>query len=152
MSKILGAVPGLAGALTMDANQPGTLIQLRITLSASELAMLPFEIAKAPVSTNTAENWLTIHPRPPGCLTRNIRTVSPEGVVWPDQPRILFISGDSSDVPYKQHREALLKAIEPFQPRHHLTRPRTHDRPRRRLERARVRGRGAEATEESERR
>ncbi|HYC92755.1 MAG TPA: CHAT domain-containing protein [Thermoanaerobaculia bacterium] len=116
MSRILGAVPGLAGALTMDANHQGTLIQLRITLSASELAMLPFELAKAPVSaTNTAENWLSIQTRPPVCVTRNIRTVSPEGVVWPDQPRILFISGNPGDVPYEQHRKALLKAIEPFQ-------------------------------------
>src|SRR5262249_14510173 len=83
MGKILGSVPGLPGALAIDPNQPGTLIQLRITLSASELALLPFELAKAPVSaTSTAENWLSIQTRPPVCVTRNIRTVSPEGVVW----------------------------------------------------------------------
>lgn len=116
MGKILGSVPGLSGALTMDPNQLGTLIQLRITLSASELAMLPFELAKAPVSaTTTAENWLSIQTRPPVCLTRNIRTVSPEGVVWPDQPRILFVSGDPSNVPFQEHRDVLLKAIKPFQ-------------------------------------
>ena len=87
MGKILGSVPGLPGALTDDPNQPGTLIQLRITLSASELAMLPFELAKSPVSaTSTAENWLSIQTRPPVCVTRNIRTVSPEGVVWPHGP------------------------------------------------------------------
>lgn len=116
MGRILGSIPGLPGALTMDANQQGTLIQLRITLSASELAMLPFELAKAPVSaTNTAENWLSIQARPPVCITRNIRTVSPEGVVWPSKPRILFISGDPDTVPYEAHRKALLSAIEAFQ-------------------------------------
>jgi beta-lactamase superfamily II metal-dependent hydrolase len=116
MGKILGAVPGLPGALTMGRNQQGTLIQLRITLSASELSMLPFELAKAPVSaTTTAENWLSIQTRPPVCVTRNIRTVSPEGVIWPDRPRILFISGNPSHVPYTQHREELLTAIKPFQ-------------------------------------
>lgn len=116
MGKILGSVPGLPGALTTDPNQQGTLIQLRITLSASELAMLPFELAKAPVSaTSTAENWLSIQTRPPVCVTRNIRTVSPEGVVWPSEPRILFVAGDPANVPYQDHRDALLAAIQPFQ-------------------------------------
>jgi hypothetical protein len=55
MRRILRSVPGLPGALMVDPNQPGTLIELRITLSASELAMLPFELAKSPVSaTSTA--------------------------------------------------------------------------------------------------
>jgi hypothetical protein len=116
MGRILGSVPGLPGALMVDPNQPGTLIQLRITLSASELAMLPFELAKSPVSaTSTAENWLSIQTRPPVCVTRNIRTVSPEGVVWPRRPRILFVAGDPDNVPYEEHRDALIKAIEPFQ-------------------------------------
>jgi hypothetical protein len=47
-------------------------------------------------------------------MTRNIRTVSAEGVVWPNRPRILFISADPAFVPFKDHREALLAAIEPF--------------------------------------
>jgi len=116
IGKILGAIPGLPGALVSDPNQMGTFIQLRITLSASELAMLPFELAKAPVSaTTTAESWLSIQTRPPVCVTRNIRTVSPEGVVWPDRPRILFVAGKEENVPYDKHRKALLAAIQPFQ-------------------------------------
>ncbi len=116
MGKILGSVPGLPGALTTDPKQQGTLIQLRITLSASELAMLPFELAKAPVSaTTTAENWLSIQTRPPVCLTRNIRTVSSEGVIWPVEPRILFVAGDPANVPYEDHCKELLAAIKPFQ-------------------------------------
>jgi hypothetical protein len=50
MGKILGSVPGLPGALAGDPNYAGMLIHLRITLSASELALLPFEIAKVPVA------------------------------------------------------------------------------------------------------
>ena len=116
IGRMLGSVPALPGALEADSNQPGMLIHLRITLSASELAMLPFELAKAPVSpTITAESWLSVQTRPPVCVTRNIRTVSPEGVVWPAAPRILFISGDEENVPYEEHRKALLAAIEPFQ-------------------------------------
>jgi beta-lactamase superfamily II metal-dependent hydrolase len=88
---------------------------LRLTLSASELAHLPFELAKVPVGpAATAESWLAIQTRPPVCMTRNIRTVSAEGVVWLNRPRILFISADPAFVPFKDHREALLAAIEPF--------------------------------------
>jgi hypothetical protein len=116
MGRILGSVPGLPGALAVDPNHTGTLVHLRITLSASELALLPFEVAKVPVSqTTSGESWLSIQTRPPICVTRNIRTVSPEGVVWPDRPRILFVAGDPDNVPYKEHREVLLQAIQPFQ-------------------------------------
>jgi len=115
MGKILGSVPGLPGALTTDPRRTGTLVHLRLTLSASELALLPFELAKVPISpTVTAESWLSVQTRPPACVTRNIRTVSPEGVVWPTRPRILFISGNENDVPYEEHHKALLNAIAPF--------------------------------------
>ncbi len=115
IGKILGAVPGLPGALMFDRNQAATLIHLRITLSASELALLPFELAKVPVGPNASmESWLAIQTRPPVCVTRNIRSVSPEGVKWPTTPRILFVSGDPETVPYREHREALLSAVKPF--------------------------------------
>ncbi|MEO8070770.1 MAG: hypothetical protein ABI652_05170 [Acidobacteriota bacterium] len=46
IGRILEAVPGLTGAL-MDANAASaTLIHLRVTLSAAELALLPFELAE----------------------------------------------------------------------------------------------------------
>jgi len=61
MGRILGSVPGLPGALTVDPSKAATLIHLRLTLSASELAHLPFELAKVPVGpTMTSESWLAI--------------------------------------------------------------------------------------------
>ena len=115
MGKLLGGVPGLPGALTNDLSQPGTLVHLRLTLSASELALLPFELAKVPVTASVSgQSWLSIQARPPVCVTRNIRTVSPEGVLWPDQPRILFIAGDPENVPYEEHRGVLKQAIRRF--------------------------------------
>jgi len=115
MGRILGSVPGLPCALTVDPSKAATLIHLRLTLSASELAHLPFELAKVPVGpTMTSESWLAIQTRPPVCVTRNIRTVSPEGVVWPHKPRILFISGAKQFVPFDEHREALEAVIDPF--------------------------------------
>ena len=116
MGRILGSIPGLPGSLTIDPGQAGLLVHLRLTLSATELALLPFEIAKGPIGPNaTAESWLSIQTRPPVCLTRNIRTVSPEGVIWPHVPRILFVAGDPDNIPFNEHRAALLGAIRPFQ-------------------------------------
>lgn len=46
MGKILGSVPGLPGTLTVDPNKSATLVHLRLTLSASELAHLPFELPR----------------------------------------------------------------------------------------------------------
>jgi|GEM_PF-187685 len=116
IGRFLGGVPGLPGALTVDLNQSGTLVHLRLTLSASELALLPFELAKVPVTqTVSGENWLALQTRPPICVTRNIRTVSPEGVVWPERPRILFVAGHPDVVPYAQHLEVLKQAIQRFQ-------------------------------------
>src|SRR5436305_875350 len=115
MGKFLGGVPGLPGSLSIDLNQSGTLVHLRLTLSASELALLPFEVAKAPVTASVSgENWLSLQTRPPVCMTRNIRTVSPEGVIWPERPRILFVAGNPDEVPFKEHRDVLVKAIERF--------------------------------------
>src|SRR5204862_3765562 len=52
MGRILGAVPGLPGSLALDPNRAGLLVHLRLTLSASELALLPFELAKAPIAAD----------------------------------------------------------------------------------------------------
>lgn len=115
MGRILGTVPGLPGSLGIDPGQPGALVHLRLTLSASELALLPFEFAKGPVGPNgTTESWLAIQTRPPVCMTRHIRTVSSEGVCWPARPRVLFVAGDPDAIPFEAHRDALLAAIRPF--------------------------------------
>ena len=115
MGRMLGAVPGLPGSLAMGAADNDLLIHLRLTVSASELALLPFEFAKVPIGPNaTAEDWLALKTRPPVAVTRHIRSVSAENVVWPHQPRILFVAGDPDVIPFAEHRAALLEAIRPF--------------------------------------
>ena len=115
MGRILGAVPGLPGCLTANADHDGQLVHLRLTVSASELALLPFEFAKVPVGPNaTADGWLALQTRPPVAVTRHIRSVSTESVVWPQRPRILFVTGDPDVVPFAEHRAALLEATRPF--------------------------------------
>jgi hypothetical protein len=113
MGRILESVPGFAGALLNDAVSPATLVHVRLTLSAAELAMLPFELALVPAGSAPAA--LAISTRPPVALTRHIRTVAPEGMIWPDRPRLLFVSGDVNAVPFAEHRHALAAATGRFQ-------------------------------------
>ncbi len=112
VGRILEAVPGFTGALMNDCGSD-TLVHVRVTLSAAELALLPFELAEVPVGS--ASSALSIQTRPPVAVTRHIRTVSSEGMVWPDRPQILFVSGDPDNVPFTEHRDALVEAIRRFQ-------------------------------------
>lgn len=113
MGRILESVPGFTGAVTNDSGSSSTLVHLRLTLSAAELALLPFELAEVPVGSTSSA--VSIQTRPPVSVTRHIRTVSAEGLTWPDSPRILFVSADPQDVPFAEHRAALVNAIAPFQ-------------------------------------
>jgi hypothetical protein len=112
MAGILASVPGLPGALTVR-NEPSELLNLRLVISASELALLPFELSKIPVGGGAApDNWLQLQGNAPVCLTRHNRAVRSDGVKWTARPRILFVCGP--DVPFEEHHQALLDALEPW--------------------------------------
>ena len=111
MGRLLESVPGLTGAVMNDSMKPGRLVHLRITLSAAELALLPFELAEVPLGSGLA---IAIQARPTVSITRHIRTVSSEGIIWPETPRILFVSGDPDNVPFEANHKALVSAISPF--------------------------------------
>jgi hypothetical protein len=115
MANILGAVPGLPGALTAGGGE--TLVHLRLRLSASELALLPFELAKVPVGPSMSdESWLALQTRMPVCITRRSLNATFSDSLWPARPRILFIAAnpDPANIPYEEHRFELLAAVMPF--------------------------------------
>ena len=112
LSRVLGAVPGFAGSLTSDRNR---LVHLRLVLSASELALLPFELAKMPQGSQVpGEAWLALQTHVAVCLTRRIRSVPSEDVQWPAEPKILFVAGDPEEIPFAEHCEALRAAVRPW--------------------------------------
>jgi len=112
MANILASVPGVAGALTRGG---GSMIHLRLVLSATELALLPFELAKVPSgSGGPADNWLALQTHSPVCITRHIRSVPTRGDRWPTKPRILFVAADPDFIPFEEHRRILRRALAPW--------------------------------------
>ncbi len=115
MAQILAKIPGIAGLFTNSRGGEDELLHLRLTLSASELALLPFELSRIPAGgTATPDSRLALHTRSPTCLTRHIRSVRSDQVRWYTRPRILFISSDGHDVPTDEHERTLLRALSPW--------------------------------------
>lgn len=112
VAELLAAVPGLSGALDGHIGGESTLRHLRIVMSASELALLPFEASKLPVGEAAGSAWLAQRPRAPVCITRHIRSVAERGNTWPVRPRLLFISGPRT--PHEEHEKALREALAPW--------------------------------------
>jgi hypothetical protein len=119
MAEVLASIPGLVSSLGHLARDQVFVTHLDLVLSASELAMLPFELAKVPSGCVGGEgNCLLLQTNLPLCLTRRVRSISGENIVWPNQPRILFIIAQfpNMSVPALEHTQALLKAIDPWVP------------------------------------
>jgi beta-lactamase superfamily II metal-dependent hydrolase len=117
LAKVLGSVPRLPGSLAADPRGKETLVRLSLKLSASELAALPFELAKVPVGPNAAtENWLQLQAHMPVVITRRTRNVSVYDLKWLHDPRILFVASDpkGGNIPFAAHRRALIDAATPF--------------------------------------
>lgn len=116
IGEMLGSVPGFTGSLTGAG--PDDLTNLRIVTSASELALLPFELASMPSSTGRSTNdLLALQSATPVCMTRRSRSVATGGAVWRDdkRPRVLFVVGlDVGEELAAQHRDALLRALAPW--------------------------------------
>jgi beta-lactamase superfamily II metal-dependent hydrolase len=117
IARMLGAIPRLSGSLSTDAAGPDTLIHLRLVLSASELALLPFELSKIPIgATDWAEGWLSLQVRVPVVITRRTRDTPDAKLHWPATPRVLFIAADPRELggAYERHRDALIAAVAPY--------------------------------------
>ena len=117
MGNVFGTVPGLIAELAELPGHDNSLTHLRLILSASELALLPFELANAPNGFPGAGQSLALQPQAPLCITREVRRVSNTAFQWPVEPRILFIAASPSgvgNIPLEAHLLALRKVIDPW--------------------------------------
>lgn len=110
----LSQVPGLTSSLS--AGERSSLLHMRLVLSASELATIPWELSKDPSSPElSSENWLVLQSRTPTVLTRHVRSISTLDTKWNRKPRVLFAySNAGGTVPHGKHRKALEEALAPW--------------------------------------
>lgn len=115
MSEFLAQVPGLVAELADSGQGDDSATHLRIIFNASELAILPFELANSAKAFPGAGQALALQPQVPICITREVRRPSSPAIEWPRMPRILFAwSSAGGAVPSVEHQRALEAAIEPW--------------------------------------
>jgi len=117
IGEVFGKVPALATQIGNARTDSKGLVHLRLSLSAHELALVPFEFAIAPNGFPGSGSPLFLQSRVPVTLTREVRRDRPLPVFWNRTPRILFAfanPGSLAPVPAQEHLEALRRAIDPW--------------------------------------
>lgn len=107
-ARLLGDLLAMIPGLTADMNRrehgaakpdDDNTTHLRLVLSASELALLPFELALAPIGFPGAGQPLLLQSLGPVSITRETRRVAEDEVVWPDRTRVLFVTASPNGLP-----------------------------------------------------
>ena len=114
---VLGSIPALLAELSCARCRSSRLVHLRLSLSASELGMVPFETAISPAGFPGFGSPLFLQSNTPVSITREIRRGRPLPLDWNRPPRILFAFASPPEfpqVPAEQHLRALHEAIMPW--------------------------------------
>lgn len=126
LGDLLAQIPGLTADMNRrdvvseehDGGGDGeNITHLRLVLSASELALLPFELALAPIGFPGAGQPLLLQSQRPIGITRETRRVAEEQVVWPELTKVLFAVASPAGLarpPAAAHLLALRQALEPW--------------------------------------
>ena len=127
LAELLGRIPGLPAAMGRSADSDNDnghggdaaqeITHLRLVLSASELALLPFELALSPPGCPGSGQPLLLQSQSPVCITRETHRVPETALVWPAETRILCVLASPAGVepvPALAHLLALRQQIEPW--------------------------------------
>ena len=117
LGNILEQIPALISALGQFRVDQGVLVHLRLSFSAQELALLPFECAIATDGFPGSGSSLLLQSRLPVTLTREVPNGQGGEIRWNRTPRILFAyaaPGGLAPVPFGEHLLALRQAIDPW--------------------------------------
>lgn len=117
LGRVLGQIPSLATEISRAGCDDQGLIHLRVSVSALELAIVPFELAVAPEGLPGSGSPLFLQSVAPITITREVRRGQQPLVQWNRKPRILFAfaqPGNLASVPFAEHLGALRRAIEPW--------------------------------------
>ncbi|TFY97741.1 CHAT domain-containing protein [Ramlibacter humi] len=117
LSRILCAIPGLTAELNRHGEDSNEAIHLRLVLSASELALLPFELVLAGNGSPGFGQPLLLQNEAPVCLTRETRRVREPQLAWDADAKVLFVCASPpglAPVPVDAHLLALRRAVDPW--------------------------------------
>ena len=120
MGRLLGAIPSLNAELARArscTDRGSEFVNLRLVLSGSELAILPFELARAPQAYPGEGLDLCLQGSLPIVVTREIRRSHARRVSWlVAKPKVLFICAEPCGltVPKREHIRALRDALDPW--------------------------------------
>jgi hypothetical protein len=117
LGRLLSAIPGLTAELNRHREQTSEVIHLRLVLSASELALLPFELVLAGNGFPGFGLPLLLQNQAPLCLTREVRRVKDAAMPWTPHARVLFVCASPPGVPtvpVEAHLLALRRAVDPW--------------------------------------
>lgn len=113
--RLLTSIRGLQEEVSLAREHGVDRIHLRLILSAQELAILPFELAQAPIAAGGHGRYGFAVP-PPVVLTRESRRESRRVTSWPVRPRVLVVLADplGRGLPRDAHLLALRRALAPW--------------------------------------
>lgn len=116
ISSLLEKIPGLTSSLANKKPANSMPLHIRLMISASELALLPFELVNTPNGAPGAGQPLLLQSQRTVCLTRKIRRVANCNDYWRSAPKVLFIAASPADmsVPVEAHLLALHQAVNPW--------------------------------------
>ncbi len=117
LGNVLGGIPTLLSELSRVRCTGGKLAHLRLSLSASELGMVPFETALSPAGFPGNGSPLFLQSHTPITVTREIRRGQALTLNWNRPPRILFAFASPPGlppVPAEAHLQAIRDAINPW--------------------------------------
>lgn len=115
VSKLIAGIRSLTAEISSVPRGAHDVIHLRLVLSASELALLPFELIRSPSGFPGHGQWLSLQTAVPIALTREVRRVAATHIRWPDRPRILVVAARPpgvASVPLRAHLLALRWALD----------------------------------------
>jgi hypothetical protein len=118
VTRMLASIHSLTAELsTSDPEEERRMVHLRLVLSASELSLLPFEMANAYSGLAAQEQPLCLQTARPVCLTRETRRVAATTLEWPKDMHILVIAAappQVSAIPLREHLQVLRAALDPY--------------------------------------
>ncbi len=109
--RMLSGIRSLATSLAQARGDGAGVIELELVLSASELSLIPFEIAFYPGGPTRELAHCEV------VVTRRSRRVPRGRLKWRQRPRVLMVSASPAGVdppPVAAHVEALQQALEPW--------------------------------------